>query len=295
MAFAFKQENTQIIAEDETMKKDSEDLVSGDPICRDIAVTRRNKEYQYHLVKPGDTLWELSRQYYGCGRHYLLLAECNGIENADLIYTGQLLTVPIDVTETLIQKNDWFYQNAIPIQSPGEFSFPMIMENNQSGNIEKIEKFPAVAEIRTIDLDFKRKGYKMVEAVFEMNVEHIPFSENTLYYWFEVADRYTGVSFIQRSTCMKEMETDGGKVKVYELAIRNPESGYEGTVDIVYSSKNNRITIQAEVPKEYDGLVFGFGEYPAEDRNEYDRDKLYKVNQFPIEHTEKYYFTEDGY
>lgn len=287
--------NTRITTEDESAKEEAETEtpVLTIPVAEVITVTCEKQEYQRYIVKPGDTLWQLAEQYRGCGKDYSLLAEWNEIENADLIYIGQLLTIPVDVTETIMQKDDWFYQNAIPIQPQGSFAVPVVMKNTLTGEITRVSEVPVTVKIRTEDLDFKRSGYQMVEALFETDTENISFSENILYYYFEVADRYTGVSFIQNSTRIMEMETYG--VKVYELDIENPELGYEGTVDIVHSSNNNRITIQAEVPKAYDGLVFGFGEYIEVDREEFDSDKLYKINQFAIEDTEQYYFTADGY
>lgn len=276
----------------ETVREAEEDLILMISPQEEIAVTSQYTEYQEYSVKQGDTLWGIAEQYRGNGLDYSLLAERNAIENADLIYEGQRLVIPVDVTEIIMKKKDWFYQHAIPVQPQGSFSIPVLMQNKQTGEITTVSDVAITAQIRTFDLDFKRSGYQLIEATFETDVENIPFSDNKLYFYYEVADRYTGVSFIQNSTLLAESDTNG--VAIYELSIRNREQGYAGTVDIAKSSVNNCITIQAEVPKEYDGLVFGFGEYIEVDKNKYKTDVLYTLDQFAIDGTEQYYFSASG-
>lgn len=48
---------------------------------------------QYVVVK-GDTLWAICRRFYGDGSLYGKLAAANGIKNPNLIYPGQVLTIP---------------------------------------------------------------------------------------------------------------------------------------------------------------------------------------------------------
>lgn len=274
-------------------KEPEESLVLLLPPQEEIELTCQRTEYFDYYVKKGDTLWNIAEQYLGNPQDYRRLAEWNAVENADLIYPGQLLRLPLEVTDTILRKNDWFYQHDIPIQPQGSFSVPVLLQNIETGAMSVTEDVPVTVQLRSMDLDFKRSGYQLIEAVFETDVENIPFSESRLYYYFEVADRYTGVSFIQSSTLVAENAMYA--VKIYELAIKDAESGYEGTVDVVHSSVNNRITIQAEVPKEYDGLVFGFGEYIEIDHSKYDADTLYTLDQFDIEGTEQYYFSLSGY
>ena len=47
-----------------------------------------------HRVAPGDNLWNLAQQQYGNGLEYQDLAEANRIQNPNLIYPGQFLTLP---------------------------------------------------------------------------------------------------------------------------------------------------------------------------------------------------------
>jgi hypothetical protein len=47
-----------------------------------------------HHVAPGDNLWSLAQQRYGNGLYYQDLAEANRIQNPNLIYPGQFLTLP---------------------------------------------------------------------------------------------------------------------------------------------------------------------------------------------------------
>ena len=54
------------------------------------------------IVQPGNNLWVISRAVYGEGRQYTVIFAANAdqIENPDLIYPGQVLSVPEDGEET---------------------------------------------------------------------------------------------------------------------------------------------------------------------------------------------------
>lgn len=47
-----------------------------------------------YTVVSGDTLWAISERFYGEGDKYRQIADASGIPNPDLIYPGQLLTIP---------------------------------------------------------------------------------------------------------------------------------------------------------------------------------------------------------
>lgn len=49
---------------------------------------------QSYTVRKGDTLWGIAARYYGKGNEYQRLASANHIKNANLIYPGQVLTIP---------------------------------------------------------------------------------------------------------------------------------------------------------------------------------------------------------
>jgi hypothetical protein len=47
-----------------------------------------------YTVVSGDTLWAISERFYGDGNRYQAIADASGISNPDLIYPGQVLTIP---------------------------------------------------------------------------------------------------------------------------------------------------------------------------------------------------------
>jgi nucleoid-associated protein YgaU len=47
-----------------------------------------------YTVVSGDTLWSISERFYGDGNKYQVIAEASGVSNPDLIYPGQVLTIP---------------------------------------------------------------------------------------------------------------------------------------------------------------------------------------------------------
>jgi nucleoid-associated protein YgaU len=49
---------------------------------------------QTYTVESGDTLWAVAERFYGDGLKYQAIADASGIENPDLIYPGQVLTIP---------------------------------------------------------------------------------------------------------------------------------------------------------------------------------------------------------
>ncbi len=53
---------------------------------------------QFHEVVSGDTLWAVSKKYYGKGSRYMEIYEANKpmLSHPDKIYVGQMLRIPAD-------------------------------------------------------------------------------------------------------------------------------------------------------------------------------------------------------
>lgn len=52
-------------------------------------------ENKTHTVQSGDTLWAIAKKYYGNGSQYGKIVSANpGIKNPNLIYPGQVFTIP---------------------------------------------------------------------------------------------------------------------------------------------------------------------------------------------------------
>lgn len=49
---------------------------------------------QSYTVVSGDTLWAIAKKYYGNGSNYTYIVSANSISNPNLIYPGQVLTIP---------------------------------------------------------------------------------------------------------------------------------------------------------------------------------------------------------
>lgn len=65
---------------------------ASDVLSRDSSTgTATGKTYQ---VQAGDTMWAIARRYYGNGSLCWRLAAANDVPNADLIYPGQVFTIP---------------------------------------------------------------------------------------------------------------------------------------------------------------------------------------------------------
>ena len=54
------------------------------------------KKETTYTVKPGDCLWNIAKKFYGNGARYTDIAKANSgkIKNPNLIYAGQVLTIP---------------------------------------------------------------------------------------------------------------------------------------------------------------------------------------------------------
>jgi len=60
-------------------------------------------ESQFHTVVSGDTLWKISKKYYGKGSRYPEIFEANRpmLSHPDKIYVGQVLRIPAENTASV--------------------------------------------------------------------------------------------------------------------------------------------------------------------------------------------------
>jgi nucleoid-associated protein YgaU len=74
----------------------AEASATGDGQATEAAVAEEVPEpaARTYTVVSGDTLWAIAERFYGDGNKYQMIADASGVSNPDLIYPGQVLTIP---------------------------------------------------------------------------------------------------------------------------------------------------------------------------------------------------------
>ena len=62
--------------------------------CAATAAAAEKVELSEYIVQKGDSLWKISRSYYGKGALYPSIADTNSVNNPDLIFEGKKLLIP---------------------------------------------------------------------------------------------------------------------------------------------------------------------------------------------------------
>ena len=57
---------------------------------------------KYHVVKAGDTLWDISKKFYNQPAYFQIIADYNKISDPELIFPHQILKIP---PEDFVEKN----------------------------------------------------------------------------------------------------------------------------------------------------------------------------------------------
>jgi LysM repeat protein len=65
-----------------------------EPVAEHVEEAAPEPAAKTYTVVSGDTLWAISERFYGDGNRYQVIADASGISNPDLIYPGQVLTIP---------------------------------------------------------------------------------------------------------------------------------------------------------------------------------------------------------
>ncbi|MFZ0831756.1 MAG: LysM peptidoglycan-binding domain-containing protein [Mycobacterium sp.] len=69
-------------------------LTQTPPAAQAAPATEPPPAARTYTVASGDTLWAISERFYGDGNQYQRIADASGASNPDLIYPGQVLTIP---------------------------------------------------------------------------------------------------------------------------------------------------------------------------------------------------------
>jgi nucleoid-associated protein YgaU len=64
-----------------------------------VATGEEDVAVDYYIIKKGDTLSKIAKEFYGDANQYPTIFEANRevIRDADLIYPGQKIRIPLDV------------------------------------------------------------------------------------------------------------------------------------------------------------------------------------------------------
>ncbi|WP_454561307.1 LysM peptidoglycan-binding domain-containing protein [Mycobacterium haemophilum] len=81
-------------AEPTAAEQSSADEPMAQPVCDAISEPAPKPAARTYTVVSGDTLSAIAERFYGDGSKYGVIADANGVPNPDLIYPGQVLTIP---------------------------------------------------------------------------------------------------------------------------------------------------------------------------------------------------------
>lgn len=81
-------------AEPAAVEVTSADEPVAEPIAEAAPEPTPEPAARTYTVVSGDTLWAIAERFYGDGSKYRVIADASGVPNPDLIYPGQVLTVP---------------------------------------------------------------------------------------------------------------------------------------------------------------------------------------------------------
>ncbi len=81
-------------AEGHASRDKAQTAAAAQPAAAPAAPAPEPPPVRTYTVVSGDTLWAISERFYGDGSQYQRIADASGISNPDLIYPGQVLTIP---------------------------------------------------------------------------------------------------------------------------------------------------------------------------------------------------------
>jgi LysM repeat protein len=72
----------------------AESATAAGPAVEEAAEETTPEPARTYTVVSGDTLFAIAERFYGDGNKYQVIADASGVANPDLIYPGQVLTIP---------------------------------------------------------------------------------------------------------------------------------------------------------------------------------------------------------
>jgi tetratricopeptide (TPR) repeat protein len=157
------------------------------------------KRYIVHTIRPGESLAELARMYYGDQHKFPIIANYNNLTDATRIYSGQKIKVPeVEGLEFFVGKKDIKTAEAEVADSEfwdgGEYALidkEPVKTHEAKVNEDKEEPLDQVASYRDYGVDlFKEKKYQLALVAFKEVLDVNPEDSMALEYSYKINFQY---------------------------------------------------------------------------------------------------------
>ncbi len=188
-----------------------------------------------------------------------------------------LLSIAVFVACATDSEKTFIEDNDLTLSPQGAFSFDTKAYDGDGNELELVENVDvAITETACED----REGYKIVEAVFEVDLSQLP--EGYRFASWQLAfDKYTGTSFEYYESAEAEQPCE------FTFDCRGDDVDVQMAYDASRDDEKGILTIIIMVtcPEDYDGTVFQMG-YSDAKINEADQDwpyyeRLYTIDELP--------------
>ncbi len=164
------------------------------------------KRYVVHTIRPGESLAELAKMYYGDQHKFSIIANYNNMTDATRIYSGQKIKVPeVEGVEFLVGKKA-LKPAEVEIADSGfwdgdEYALidkEPVKTHEAKASEDKEEPFDQVASYRDYGVDlFKNQKYQQALVAFKEVLDVNPEDSMAIEYSYKIHFQY-GIALFER-------------------------------------------------------------------------------------------------